>query len=40
MLSRNINNWVAVTGISLPLLLIAAMFLAGWIQRSDVRLAR
>lgn len=39
MLSRNMNNWAAVTGISLPLLLIAAMFLAGWIKRTDARLA-
>ncbi len=40
MLSRNVNNWAAVMGISLPLLVIAAMFLAGWIKRSDARLAR
>lgn len=40
MLSRNMKNWPAVMGISLPLLLIAATFLAGWIKRSDARLAR
>jgi lysylphosphatidylglycerol synthetase-like protein (DUF2156 family) len=39
MLSRNINNWSAVLGISLPLLLIAAMFLVAWLKRSDARLA-
>src|ERR1039458_1105158 len=32
MLSRNMKNWPAVMGISLPLLLIAATFLAGWIK--------
>ncbi|MGA2649363.1 MAG: hypothetical protein ABSF28_02515 [Terracidiphilus sp.] len=37
MLSRNVKNWPAVSGISLPLLLIAAMFLICWIQRSNVR---
>jgi hypothetical protein len=40
MLSRNMNNWPAVLGISLPLLVIAAMFLGDWIKRSHVRLAR
>src|SRR5271165_1160495 len=40
MLHRNIPNWDAVAGISLPLLVIAAMFMAGWIRRYDVRLAR
>jgi lysylphosphatidylglycerol synthetase-like protein (DUF2156 family) len=40
MLSRNINNWAAVLGISLPLLVIAAMFLTDSIKRSHARLAR
>ena len=40
MLSRNMNNWAAVMGISLPLLVISAMFLAGWVKRSDARMAR
>lgn len=40
MLSRNLHNWVPVLGISLPLLGIAAMFLACWMERDHVRLAR
>ena len=38
MLHRNINNWPAVMGISLPLLLIASLFLASWSERSNMRL--
>lgn len=37
MLHRNINNWPAVLGISLPLLLLAALFLTSWIERSKLR---
>ena len=40
MLSRNLNHWAAVIAISLPLLVIANLFFAGWLQRSNVRLAR
>jgi lysylphosphatidylglycerol synthetase-like protein (DUF2156 family) len=39
MLARNMKNWPAVIGISVPLLVIAAMFLAAWIKRSDAHLA-
>lgn len=40
MLHRNMSYWPAVMGISLPLLLIAVLFLANWIERANVRLAR
>lgn len=39
MLSRNIHNWPAVLGISVPLLLIAGMFLAAWLVRPLARAA-
>ncbi len=37
MLNRSVNNWPAVLSISFPLLVIAALFLTGWIERSKVR---
>jgi len=40
MLHRNMNNWPAVMGISLPLMLIAVLFLTSRIERVQVRLAR
>lgn len=39
MLHRNMSYWPAVVGISLPLVLIAILFLTSWIERSELRSA-
>jgi len=39
MLHRSIRYWPAVASISLPLLVIAFLFLASWLQRSHLRMA-
>jgi len=40
MLLRHLSNWPAVLGISLPLLVIATLFLANWMEGPKLRAAR
>ena len=37
ILDRNVKNWPAVVGISLPPVVIAGLFLASWMERAKLR---